>query len=174
MENLPVEYLIKSKAPKGALAYKIIMILACIAAVFTIPSMAVWGLFLTAILVVFTILLFRYYNREYEYSLMAGDLTIDCITAQSARRRCGVYDISKAVLIARPDSQEALRLSGQQLRTTDYTSNTVENKDKAVVIHTYDESKEMVRIFIEPNEELLEELKNSAPRDAFKIEISAE
>ncbi|MDO5402080.1 MAG: DUF6106 family protein [Eubacteriales bacterium] len=170
MENLPVEYLIKAKPPKSALAFKIIMTAACIASALTIPSMLVWGFFLTIILVVFTVFLFRYYDMEYEYSLMAESLTIDRITSQSSRRRCGVYDISKATLVARPDSQDALRLSHQNLRNADYTSNVPENRDKAVVIHTYDENNELVRIFIEPNDALLEAIGNTAPKSAFKIE----
>lgn len=171
MENLPVEYLIKAKPPKSALAFKIVMIIACIAAALTIPRMLVWGFFLTIMLIVFTVFLFRYYEMEYEYSLMEEALTIDRITAQSSRRRCGVYDISKATLVARPDSQDALRLAHQKLRNADYTSNTAENKDKAVVIHTYDEKNELVRIFIEPNETLLKAIKNVAPKSAFKIEM---
>lgn len=170
MENLPVEYLIKAKAPKSALAFKIIMIIASILAACTIPSMMIWGFLLTVIFVVFTVFMFRYYDVEYEYSLMAEDLTIDRITSQSSRKRCGVYDISKATMIAKPDSQDALRLSYQKLRNADYTSNTEENKEQAIVIYTYDESNELVRIFIEPNEELLQAIKKTAPKTAFKID----
>lgn len=174
MENLPIEYLIKAKQPKSALVYKIIMIIACMLAATTIPSMLVWGFVLTVIFIVFTVFLFRYYDVEYEYSLMQEALTVDRITSQSSRRRCGVYDISRASVIAKPDSQEALRMEYQKLRTSDYTSNTLENKDQAIVIYTMDENNEMVRIFIEPNRELLIGLKGAAPKASFSIEIPEE
>ncbi|MDD3239767.1 MAG: DUF6106 family protein [Lachnospira sp.] len=173
MDNLPVEYLIKAKAPKSALPFKIIMILACILAAITVPTMMMFGFMLTILLIVFTVFLFRHYNFEYEYSLMEGELTIDRITSQSTRKRCGVYDISKATLIAKPDSQDALRLSYQKLRNADYTSNMEENKDQAVVIYTYDESNELVRIFIEPNEAMLDAIKKSVPKTAYKVEENA-
>ena len=79
----------------------------------------------------------------------------------------------KATLIAKPDSQDALRLSYQKLRNADYTSNMEENKDQAVVIYTYDESNELVRIFIEPNEAMLDAIKKSVPKTAYKVEENA-
>ena len=96
MYNITTEQILKTKAPKQAAVFKTVMILACILAVTTIPSTYALGILLTAVLVVFTVILFKYYNAEYEYSLVDGELTIDKIMSQSMRKRCGVYNIAKA------------------------------------------------------------------------------
>ena len=123
MYNVSTEQIIKVKAPKNALIFKIIMIIACILAVTTIPQTHAFGLLLFVVLVVFTVFVFRYYNAEYEYSLVDGELTVDRIMARTRRKRCGVYDLSKAELVAKTGSQDALRMEHRQLRTHDYTSN---------------------------------------------------
>jgi len=88
MYNVSTEQIIKVKAPKNALIFKIIMIIACILAVTTIPQTHAFGLLLFAVLVVFTVFVFRYYNAEYEYSLVDGELTVDRIMARTRRKRC--------------------------------------------------------------------------------------
>ena len=65
MYNITTEQILKTKAPKQAAVFKTVMILACILAVTTIPSTYALGILLTAIFVVFTVILFKYYNAEY-------------------------------------------------------------------------------------------------------------
>ena len=89
MYNVSTEQIIKVKAPKNALIFKIIMIIACILAVTTIPQTHAFGLLLFAVLVVFTVFVFRYYNAEYEYSLVDGELTVDRIMARTIRHLFG-------------------------------------------------------------------------------------
>lgn len=169
MYNVSVEQIIKTKPPKMALLFKIIMVIACILAATTIPSTYVLGLMLLVVFVVCTVLLFKYYDAEYEYSLTDGELTVDKIMARTMRKRCGVYNISKAVLAAAPGSQDALRMEYKQLRTSDYTAN--DGSDGVVVVYTYDTSNEMVRIFIQPDEKMLGALSEAMPKGTFKVEM---
>ena len=157
MYNITTEQILKTKAPKQAAVFKTVMILACILAVTTIPSTYALGILLTAVLVVFTVILFKYYNAEYEYSLVDGELTIDKIMSQSMRKRCGVYNIAKASMLAKPTCQAALGMEHKKLRTAEYTSNTA--PEKTVVLYTMDASNEMVRIILEPDEKMLEALR---------------
>ena len=136
MYNITTEQILKTKAPKQAAVFKTVMILACILAVTTIPSTYALGILLTAIFVVFTVILFKYYNAEYEYSLVDGELTIDKIMSQSMRKRCGVYNIAKASMLAKPTCQAALGMEHKKLRTAEYTSNTA--PEKTVVLYTMD------------------------------------
>ena len=53
MYNVSTEQIIKVKAPKNALIFKIIMIIACILAVTTIPQTHAFGLLLFVVLVLF-------------------------------------------------------------------------------------------------------------------------
>ena len=82
------------------------------------------------------------------------------------RKRCGVYNIARAELIAPVGSQDALRMEHRKLRTADYTSN--QESDNIVVVYTMDNSNEMVRIFIEPDDRMKAALKAAAPRNAYK------
>ncbi len=162
-----VEQIIKTKAPKWALVFKIVCVLACVAALTTIPSIQTAGFLLLIVLVVFTALVFRYFNAEYEYSLTDGELTIERIASRSARKRCGVYSIDKATLVARPSSQDALRLEHMDYRTGDYTCKTGD-KTGVVVIYTYNDKNEMERLYIEPDERLLEAIKECTNRGVYK------
>ncbi len=168
MENLPVEQIIKAQPPKSSYAWKGAMIVACILAATTIPTMYAVGVILLAILVVATIIVFRYFNAEYEYSLVDNELTIDKIMSRSMRRRCGVYQIAKTTVFAKTGSQAALRMEYQKLRTADYTAN--EGKENVAVLYTLNQQNELVRIFIEPNEKMVEAFRKVMNKDAFQYE----
>ena len=159
MYNITTEQILKTKAPKQAAVFKTVMILACILAVTTIPSTYALG---------FTVILFKYYNAEYEYSLVDGELTIDKIMSQSMRKRCGVYNIAKASMLAKPTCQAALGMEHKKLRTAEYTSNTA--PEKTVVLYTMDASNEMVRIILEPDEKMLEALRAGVPKAADRMD----
>jgi len=167
MYNVSVEQIIRTKPPKVSLLFKVVAIIACILAATTIPSTYVLGLMLLVVFVVCTVLLFKYYDAEYEYSLMDGELTVDKIMARTMRKRCGVYIMSKAVLAATPGSQEALRMEYKKLRTFDYTAN--DGSDSLIVVYTYDASNEMVRIFIQPDEKMLAALREAMPRELLRL-----
>lgn len=166
MNNLTTEQIIKTKAPGLSIVFKAVMIIACILAVTTIPQTYALGVILLAILVIATVIVFKYYNAEYEYSLVDNDMTVDKIMSRSMRKRCGVYNIARAELIAPAGSQDALRMEHRKLRTADYTSN--QESDNIVVVYTMDNSNEMVRIFIEPDDRMKAALKAAAPRNAYK------
>jgi hypothetical protein len=168
MYSSSTEQIIKTKAPKQAVLFKTVMIIACILALTTIPQTYAVGVLLFAVLVVFTIILFKYYNAEYEYSLVEGELTVDKIMSQSMRRRCGKYNISKSTLMANPESQAALRMEHQNLHTFNYT--TGQESENIIVIYTIDENNELVRIFLEPDEKMLEALAGSVPRGVYQTE----
>ena len=87
--------------------------------------------------------------------------------ARTRRRRCGVYDISKAELVAQVGSQDALRLEHRQLRTHDYTSN--EGNESCVVIYTFNSNNELERIYIEPSEEMLNAFMECVSKQAYKV-----
>jgi hypothetical protein len=162
-----VEQIISVKAPKWSIAVKVVAILACILAITTIPSTKTYGFLLLVILVIFTVLVFRYFKAEYEYSFTDGELTVERIASRSARKRCGVYDISKATLVAKPDSQDALRLENMDYRTNDYTRGEADTS-AVVVIYTYNASNEMERLYLEPDEKMLEAISECVGHGVFK------
>ena len=169
MYNVAVEQIISVTPPKKSILYKVILIIACILAVTTIPSTGLFVLLLLVVLVLFTIFVFRYYKAEYEYSLVDGELTIERIMAKTSRKRCGVYSVSKATLVARPDSNDALRLEHMDYRTSRYISEDADN-NSIVVVYTYNSKNEMERLYIQPDERMLQAIAGCVGRDVYKID----
>ena len=174
MYNISVEQIIKVKAPTISLVYKFVAIIACVLAATTIPTTYVFGLGLLIVFIVVTVLLFKYYNAEYEYVMLNGELIVEKIMSQSMRRRCGEYNIGRATLITNPGSQDALRMEYKQLRTDNYSSNDESVKDDIIIIYALNNNNEMVRIIMQPNERMLEAIKEAAPKDAYKVEEKQE
>ena len=87
--------------------------------------------------------------------------------ARTRRKRCGVYDLSKAELVAKTGSQDALRMEHRQLRTHDYTSN---ERNEDVVIYTFNVNNEMERLLIEPSDSMLEAVKETVPKQSYKVD----
>ena len=98
---------------------------------------------------------------------MDDTLTIDRIMAKSARKRCGVYTLSRAKLVARADSQDALRMNHIDVKTYDYSVGA-SNHD-SVVIYAYNEHNELVRVFVYPDERILHSIQNVVEKDVFKV-----
>lgn len=160
MSDNYIEQIVDCNPPKSAGLVKVLLVLGCVVSVifFLIPYV---GAFLTAAVIIFTVLKFRSYDFEYEYSYMSGELDIDKIIAKSKRKRLNSFDFNKAELVAPKDSQEALRLEHSQYRTYDYTS----NKEDAKVYVAYPMcNNEIVRIYFEPNEKMLQSLNYILPR----------
>lgn len=170
--NSSVEQIIKVKAPKSSKFYKTVAIIAAVLSLTTIPAVGTFGILLCAFFIAVTVFISKYFNAEYEYSLTDGELTVDKIMSQSWRKRCGMYNIARAELIADPTSQDALRLEHKQLRTSDYTAN--EGSDGVVVVYAFNDHNESERIFIQPDVNMLEAFKTVAPKGSFKVEIPVE
>ena len=154
MFDIAVEQIVKVKPPKTAVVYKTLLIIGCIVAATTIPQTRTFGIIVLALFAV-------------EYSIVDDTLTIDRIMAKSARKRCGVYTLSRAKLVARADSQEALRMNHMDVKTYDYSVGA-SNHD-SVVIYAYNEHNELVRVFIYPDERVLHSIQNVVEKDVFKV-----
>ena len=83
ISDVSVEQIIKQKASNNSIIFKVIMIIACILAVTTIPSTKSFGFLVLCLLIVFTVLLFRHYKMEIEYAIVDNELIVDKITARN-------------------------------------------------------------------------------------------
>ena len=146
-----VEQIVKVTAPKISIFYRIILVIACLLAATTIVQTGWLGVIVLVIFIFFTVFVFEYYNAEYEYSYVNGSLTIDKIMAKSVRKNVGSFDLTRATLVAKVNSQEALGKARQQLRTYNSSSGV------DIVIYTYDnDSNEMIRLFMLPDDSMKE------------------
>lgn len=155
-----VEQIVPCNPPKSAMGIKILLGVLCgISLVFFfIPYI---GAFITAAVIILTIFVFRNYDYEYEYSFMSGELDVDKIIARSKRKRMNTFDFNRMELVAPKGSQEAMRLEHGQYKTFDYTSNMPGAK---VYVAYVMNNNEVVRVFFEPNDKMLDAIKYISPR----------
>lgn len=162
MSEISTEQIVKVRAPKWSYLFRGVMIVACVLAATTIPQTKAFGLILLALFVVFTFFVFEYFNSEYEYSIIDDAFSVDRIMAKNQRKHCGTYDLSRATLVAQVDSQAALRMEYMNLKTMDYAAGN--GNEGVYVIYTYDsDNNEQIRLFIEPDERVLNRLKEICP-----------
>lgn len=158
-----VEQIVKVTAPKISVFYRIVLVIACLIAATTIVQTGWLGVVVLVVFVLFTVFVFEYYNSEYEYTYVDGSLTIDKIMAKSVRKNVGSFDLTRATLVAGVNSQEALGKAKQQLRTYNCSSGVDEPGD--IVIYTYDnDSNELIRLFMLPNDAMKEAIISSVSK----------
>jgi len=158
MDNISIEQIIKVNPPKYVKTLKIGMILLSICSLLLIAIP--FGVFLPVGFVIATIFLFRYYNAEYEYSLLEKELTIDRIVSKSSRRRCGIFNIGRLEIMAQYGSDKLKGMEKRNYKTYNYSANIDINKTYVLVVQS---NKEMVRIILDPDERMKENIWKLAP-----------
>ncbi|MGN0159870.1 MAG: DUF6106 family protein [Lachnospiraceae bacterium] len=159
-----VEQIVTCRPPKSAGFIKVGLVVCCVLSVLFILIPYV-GFFLTAGVIVFTVIIFRSFDYEYEYSFMGGELDVDKIIQKSRRKRMNTFDFNRMELVAPIDSQEALRMEHGNYKTFDYTSNM---PDARVYVGYAMCNNELVRICFEPNDKMLKELEYISPRKVIR------
>lgn len=149
MDNISIEQILKVNPPAYAKILKIALVL--VSAFSLLFIFTAFGCFLTAGLIVVTVFVFRYYDAEYEYSLVERELTIDRIIAKSYRRKCGAYNLSRMEIMAPTGSECLADMERSNCKTHDYSSNT--DKSNTYVLFAPCNN-EMVRLIFEPNQEM--------------------
>lgn len=163
-----VEQMVKVTAPRISIFYRIVLVIACLIAATTIVQTGWLGVAVLVVFVFFTVFVFEYYNAEYEYTFVDGSLTIDKIMAKSVRKNVGSFDLTRATLVAGVNSQEALGKARQQLRTYNCSSGVDDPGD--IVIYTYDnDSNELIRLFVLPNNAMKEAIISSVSKGVLYL-----
>ena len=158
MDNISIEQIIKVNPPKYVKTLKVAMILLCVFSLLFIVMP--YGVFLPIGFVIVTFLMFRYYNAEFEYSLIEKELTIDRIISKSSRKKCGTYDIGRIEIMAQYGSDKLLNTEKRNFKTYNYSSNVDISKSYVLVVPC---NKEMVRIILDPDERMKENIWKLAP-----------
>lgn len=158
MENISIEQIIKIKPHLYSSVLKGIMImLSVFSLVFILTA---YGVFITTGLVILTIVIFRYYNAEYEYTLVEKELTIERIVAKSYRRKCGEYNLSRMEIMAPIESDKLPRKENSNFKTYNYSSNTDKSKSYVIIAPC---NNEMVRLIFEPDERMKQTIWKISP-----------
>lgn len=104
-------------------------------------------------------------DLEFEYLYVNGELDIDRIASRAKRKRVKSLDLSKMEIMAPLKSH---RLDYQNHNTNmkvyDYSSGNPEHKIYAMIIP---DEKEVCKVLLEPDNELIKNIEKSCPRKVF-------
>ena len=104
-------------------------------------------------------------DLEYEYLFVNGEMDIDMVMAKSKRKKAITVNIKEADLVAPVDSHRLdYYNSSSKMKTLDYSSGNPDHKRFAVITRDKGEN---CRIIIEPDEQMQQAIKNSAPSKVF-------
>ena len=165
MSDLYSELLVKKEATAKDAVIKYGLIVLTVLAVFA-------GLFISPIVLIVAIALgvACYFviprtDLEYEYLFVNGEFDIDMVMAKSKRKKVMSMNLSETDLIAPLNSHKMDYYNGNsRMKTLDYSSGNPQHKRFAVIIKAGGENS---RIIIEPDEQMAQALKNSAPSKVF-------
>ena len=104
-------------------------------------------------------------SLEYEYLFVNGEFDIDVIMSQQKRKRVCSFNLSECD-IAAPEKSHRMDYynNNQKLKVLDYSSGNPEHHRFSVVTRVKDET---CRIIIEPDQDLIEKMRKTAPGKVF-------
>lgn len=169
MADIFVEQIIKKNTSLGGWLLRIgaVIVMLLALAAFPIVLMKVGGLFflfvgLLVLLGYLTYLAFVYTSVEYEYSFVNGELEIDRILGKRKRKKGETYDIKKAELIAKTNSEYINRVINDVTKVDYSATNNIDNK-YSILFSEMDGVRGAFMITIEPDERLLDALYHVRP-----------
>lgn len=162
MSDLYSEWIVKRKAPAWGFPAKIGMILLTAVLFFLSFTGILWFLVIIAgITGYLTYLLALNCDLEYEYIFVKGELDIDKIMGKQKRKRCAVLDMEQIDVIAPEGSYALDAFKNDNYKKMDFSSGIADHK-KYVIYGNY--KNEKVCVLFEPNEKMLQDMRNSSPR----------
>ncbi len=163
MGDVFVEQIIKKNLSLGGLAIRIGAIFLVLIGILLLPIIKlILTITVTALFIYLAYLAFVYTSAEWEYSFVNGELTIDKILGKRKRKPGETYDIRKATLIAPVNSEEVASKS-EFLTKIDYTGNKNTDEHYAIIIDDVEGVKGALMITIQPEEKLIEAMRNLRP-----------
>lgn len=162
MSDLYSEWIVKRKAPAFAPIGKIGLIIVTVL-MFLISFTGIFWFFIipAAGMAYLTYRMFLNWDSEFEYTYVKGELDVDRIMGKSKRKRCAVFAMDQTEIIAPEDSYLLDNFKNQNCKVMDFSSGIADHK-KYVMYTNY--KNEMVKVLLEPNERMIQDMKNTAPR----------
>lgn len=157
MKECYIEQLIKQKAILPTVIMKM-MSIGLIVIIVLFWAMTELPLLFALIIIVLAVMMYKRTNLEYEYQYYNGDLDIDQIAGRQKRKRMFSIKLREIDIMARTDT--AILDGYKGLKVFDCSSNQGNITYTIILEHLG----EKVRVVIEPNEEILANIKYYEPR----------
>ncbi|MCM1309089.1 MAG: DUF6106 family protein [Butyrivibrio sp.] len=166
-----VECLVKRKLTVKAYAARCAIVcadmlafVAIVAILIFFPAFIAFDLVIVVLAAVFTYLVFRNTDVEYEYSFFDGELAIDKVMHKMTRKKLRRFNMTKMDCMAPAGSH---RLGGgvNDHIKYDYSTQYEDDAHFVAVVHCDDNT--VAEIMFTPSEEMLGKIKQAYPRKVF-------
>ncbi|MCI6675669.1 MAG: DUF6106 family protein [Clostridiales bacterium] len=167
--DLYAEWIVKRQNGAKELGIKVALIALIVVGVFTVILFPTWGIFIAIAAIVLAVFGFQGLNVEYEYIFVTDELQITPILNQQRRRnkkRVSI-DMQKVISVAPMNGHELdPYANNDKVKKVDFSSGVPDAKIYGIVV---EEQGEKTLYKIEPNEKILQVMRNAAPR---KVKLS--
>ena len=154
------EWIVKRKTPQKVKMIEGLLVAVCVLSL-VLLAIPYLGVLAVALIIFLTYLYFKNNDVEWEYSLVEKSMYVDKIMKKSKRKRMGEYDLTKLEVMAPQESYYIKEYDKRNLKTLDFSSMIPENKKYVMVLMN---NNELIKLIIEPNDRMLKELRDIAPR----------
>lgn len=162
MSDTYVECLVKKKTSVGMQFLKILTIM--LGVVFILLGMLLWpALLIGVVMAVAAYFISLNSDLEYEYLYLDKEITIDKVMAKSKRKRVAAFEVERIEILAPIKSYHLDNYKNRDAKAIDYSSG-VENQPDTRYVMYYDGG---TKVILEPNMEMVQAIKNVAPRKVF-------
>lgn len=161
MNDAYAEWLVKRKTPTYAFVLIPVLVIALFISAYLALVYGVVGLLIATAVFVGAYLLFRNMKVEYEYIYVTGQLSFDKILGQSKRKRIMDCDLEQIIVVAPIDSYLVKDQVNNNTKVKDFSSQMPGKRLFALV---YQSGQDRTKVIFEPNDKILECLRNGAPR----------
>ncbi|MBP3543322.1 MAG: hypothetical protein J6J86_03740 [Lachnospiraceae bacterium] len=166
MSDLYSEWIVKKKSPSWAFAAKAALIILSVILIVLSLTVVLWFLLIPgALLAYLTYRLSMNWDMEYEYTFVNGELDVDKIMAKTRRKRCAVFTMEQTEIIAPEGAHQLDQFKDMPCKTMDFSSGIADHK-KYIMYTSW--NNEMVKVILEPNERMLNDMWNASPRKVIK------
>ncbi len=166
-----VECLVKRKLTVKAYAQRCAIIGADLLGVFAIlailvfiPAFIAFSLIIAVLAAVFTYLVFRNTDVEYEYSFFDGELAIDKVMHKMTRKKLRRFNMGKLELMAPAGSH---RLGGGVNNHVKYDYSSQYEEDSHFVAVVYCDDNTVAEVTFTPSQEMVDRIKQQYPRKVY-------
>lgn len=165
MSDLYSELLVTRKtSPKDVLAKTAMIVLTVLVVLAALLTFNTIIMIVALAVCVADYFLFPRFNVEFEYLHVNDEIDVDKIFSKSKRKRAMNIDLGKMEIMAPLGSHHLDSYQNQKLKTVDFSANDGEKRPYVMITST---EKEMVRILLQLDYDMFQNIKRRRPRIVF-------
>ncbi len=124
-----------------------------------------YGIPITLLIILFASYVLKMSDIEYEYLLVNNELTVDVIYGKNKRKHCIEVNVKDAEIFAPINSDRVKQyIDNRNIESKDFSTGNLNGDVYVMVVSCQGR---LIKLFIEPNEKLMEGIKSYIPRKVF-------